>query len=141
MIFAIVYIAFFLYLNYTIYTSLKIGFLENQKHGIIAGSCLILLIILHSSFEFEGMLSRKVFSLLFIFSLSLIIMKYMNQLNRYLMDLRMRNNNPELYESGTYNSFSSISTFAVQVLMPIGITFFQMMVIFSSEIQDNLNNS
>ncbi len=139
MILTIVYIAFFVYLNYTIYTSLKIGFVENQKQGIIAGSCLILQILFHLFFEFEGMLSGKVFSLLFIFSLSIIALKYMNQLNRSLMDSGMKKNNPNLYESDTYGIFSSTSTFVAQVIMPLGTTFFQIIVILNTEIQDNLN--
>ena len=139
MIFTIIYIAFFVYLNYTIYTSLKIGFMENKKQGIIAGSFLISLILLHSFFQFEGMLSRKVFSLLFIFSLSVIILKYMNQLNRSTMNFQMKKSNPVLYKSDAYRIFSRINTFFSQVLMPVGVTIFQVIVIFNSDIQDNLN--
>lgn len=141
MLFTIIYIAFFVYLNYNIYTSLKIGFIENQKHGIIAGSCLILQILFHFFFEFEGMLSQKVFTLLLIYSLSIIALKYMFHFNRYMIDSQMKNFNPDLYESDTYSIFINIFTFIIQVLIPISLTFFQIIVIFSTEIQNNLGNS
>ncbi|TGD57267.1 hypothetical protein [Flavobacterium humi] len=140
MILTIAYILFFLYLNYTIYASLKIGFAKNKKQLAVVGSCLLFLVLFHCIFTVEGMLPNKAFFLLFIFSLSIIIMKYMAQLNRFIMDLRIKKSNPDLYESDAYGTFSSISTFMSQVLMPAGITVFQIIVIFNPEIQNGMNH-
>lgn len=139
MIFTILYLVFFIYLNFSIYRSLKIGFKENKKQSLISAISIVILLLFHKFLHFEGMMKGGILFLLIFFSLGLMIMHYIHKIIRYGMDNALAEKNPNLYNSDFYDTYSDVTSFITQVIFPIGITFFQIMVILNPGIQKAMN--
>lgn len=66
-------------------------------------------------------------------------MHYMHKIIRYGMNNALAEKNPNLYNSDFYDIYSDVTLFITQVIFPIGITFFQIMVILNPGIQKAMN--
>ena len=65
-------------------------------------------------------------------------MHYIDKLIRFRIDYRLAKINPKLHNSKSFNIFSDINSFMSREILPIGITLFQILVIFDTGIQKAL---
>lgn len=133
--FSIIYITFFICLNYSIFKFLESGFKQNKKLLYISVGSLILLFAFHKFFHVNGMIKNEVLVLLLFFSLSQIILQLMFKLVQYSMDNRMKISNSNLREKNFYGIFIMIKGIIIVYAFPVLMTLFQIIVILSPEMQ------
>lgn len=139
-LFLILYISFFIYLNYSIFKSLNSGFAENKRRIFIVTLCLLIMIAVHFFFYSEGMFTIGEFCFLLYYSFGMIILHYMCKfmLNRKPFSFGV---NPKLRESKNFILYEKIVYYMLERIFPIMVTFFQIIVIFNPEIGVDLNKN
>jgi len=133
-IFKILYLAYFISLNYTIYKFLNVSFMDNRKQILYFAGSFIPLFLIHKYLYIKEMMNLFCFILLIFFSLSPIIMYFMNK-DVMKSIKRMVEKNPDLNNSRRYESFNKSVEFQQRMVMPIMLTLFQTLMIISPALQ------
>ena len=133
-IFKILYLTYFISLNYTIYKFLNVSFMGNRKQIIYFAGSFIPLILIHKYLYIKEMINLICFVLLIFFSLSPIIMYFMNK-DAMKLIRKMVEKNPDLNNSKRYDSFNKSVEFQQKMVMPIMLTLFQVLMIISPALQ------
>ena len=138
--FSILYIAFFIYLNYSIFKFLKTGFAKNKRNIFIATTFLLIMIAIHFFFYIEGMFTMGEFRFLLYYSFGMIILHYMYKfmLNRKHFSFGV---NPKLRESKNFIIYEKLVYYMFDCIFPVMVTVFQIIVIFNPEIGVDLNKN
>ena len=133
-IFKILYLTYFISLNYTIYKFLNVSFMGNRKQILYFTGSFIPLFLIHKYLYIKEMMNLFCFILLIFFSLSPIIMYFMNK-DVMKSIKRMVEKNPDLNNSRRYESFNKSVEFQQRMVMPIMLTLFQTLMIISPALQ------
>lgn len=139
-LFSILYIFFFISLNYTIFKLLKSGFKENKNRFLIASASLLLIMAIHFFFHIEGMFTIGLFRFLLFYSFAMIIIYYMFKLMMNVARFRLAKN-PNLKDNKNFIIYEKTVYYLVGYIFPVMITLFQIIVIFNPEIGVDLNKN